>query len=194
MAADPHVAVSSRSDRAYRPPVSSIALPTSRVAARGKPDWLAYESEALDESTMAGRSGFMPLAGRECRSLRRLVPLGRPPQSPVLPDPRTQLQLRTPDWLPRRSQTALRYPKAISAWDGRLAHNRRTMPEYLLCQRGWLTVERLPDHAPDLIPRDHVAPRTLGSFFLTFLSQTYRGRFPHRFRPDWSQLAWMGGE
>jgi len=37
-------------------------------------------------------------------------------------------------------------------WDGLPAHKSRGMQEYLLRQRGWLTVERLPGYAPDLNP------------------------------------------
>src|ERR1035437_7304313 len=37
-------------------------------------------------------------------------------------------------------------------WDGLPAYKSRAMQEYLLRQRGWLTVERLPGYAPDLNP------------------------------------------
>lgn len=46
----------------------------------------------------------------------------------------------------------LRHQKAILVWDGLPAHKSRAMQEYLLRQRGWLTVERLPGYAPDLNP------------------------------------------
>jgi transposase len=46
----------------------------------------------------------------------------------------------------------LRHQKAILVWDGLPAHKSRAMNEYLLNQRGWLTVERLPGYAPDLNP------------------------------------------
>ena len=42
--------------------------------------------------------------------------------------------------------------KAILVWDGLPAHKSRAMKEYLLSQRDWLTVERLPGYAPDLDP------------------------------------------
>ncbi len=37
-------------------------------------------------------------------------------------------------------------------WDGLPAHKSRAMQDYLLQQRDWLTVERLPSYAPDLNP------------------------------------------
>ena len=46
----------------------------------------------------------------------------------------------------------LRHQRAILVWDGLPAHKSRTMTEYLLSQRGWLAVERLPGYAPDLNP------------------------------------------
>jgi transposase len=46
----------------------------------------------------------------------------------------------------------LRGQKAILVWDGLPAHKSRAMQEYLLAQRGWLTIERLPGYAPDLNP------------------------------------------
>ena len=46
----------------------------------------------------------------------------------------------------------LRHQKAILVWDGLPAHKSRAMQEYLLRQRDWLTVERLPGYAPDLNP------------------------------------------
>src|ERR1039457_2374529 len=46
----------------------------------------------------------------------------------------------------------VRRQKAILVWDGLPAHKSRAMQEYLLRQRGWLTVERLPGYAPDLNP------------------------------------------
>ena len=46
----------------------------------------------------------------------------------------------------------LRRQKAILIWDGLPAHKSRARKEYLLSQRDWLTVERLPGYAPDLNP------------------------------------------
>jgi putative transposase len=46
----------------------------------------------------------------------------------------------------------LRHQKAILVWDGLPAHKSHVMQKYLLSQRGWLTVERLPGYAPDLNP------------------------------------------
>ena len=46
----------------------------------------------------------------------------------------------------------LRGQKAVLVWDGLPAHKSRVMKEYLLQQRNWLTVERLPGYAPDLNP------------------------------------------
>jgi transposase len=46
----------------------------------------------------------------------------------------------------------LRGQKAILVWDGLPAHKSRAMQEYLLAQRNWLTIERLPGYAPDLNP------------------------------------------
>lgn len=46
----------------------------------------------------------------------------------------------------------LRHQRAILVWDGLPAHKSRTMTEYLLSQRRWLAVERLPGYAPDLNP------------------------------------------
>ena len=46
----------------------------------------------------------------------------------------------------------LRGQKAILVWDGLPAHHSRDMQEYLLGERRWLTVERLPGYAPDLNP------------------------------------------
>ena len=42
--------------------------------------------------------------------------------------------------------------KAILVWDGLPAHKSRAMQEYLLGQRDWLAMERLPGYAPDLNP------------------------------------------
>ena len=46
----------------------------------------------------------------------------------------------------------LRGQQAILVWDGLPAHKSCAMQEYLLAQRNWLTVERLPGYAPDLNP------------------------------------------
>jgi len=46
----------------------------------------------------------------------------------------------------------LRGQKALLVWDGLPAHKSRAMQEYLLRQRDWLAVERLPGYAPDLNP------------------------------------------
>ncbi len=46
----------------------------------------------------------------------------------------------------------LRGQQAILVWDGLPAHKSRAMKEYLLRQRHWLRVERLPGYAPDLNP------------------------------------------
>lgn len=46
----------------------------------------------------------------------------------------------------------LRGQKAVLVWDGLPAHKSQVMKEYLLQQRSWLTVERLPGYAPDLNP------------------------------------------
>jgi transposase len=46
----------------------------------------------------------------------------------------------------------LRGQKAVLVWDGLPAHKSKLMKEYLLQQRPWLTVERLPGYAPDLNP------------------------------------------
>ena len=46
----------------------------------------------------------------------------------------------------------LRGQKAVLVWDSLPAHQSKVMKEYLLQQRHWLTVERLPGYAPDLNP------------------------------------------
>ena len=46
----------------------------------------------------------------------------------------------------------LRGKKVILVWDGLPAHKSHAMQDYLLQQRDWLTVERLPGYAPDLNP------------------------------------------
>jgi len=46
----------------------------------------------------------------------------------------------------------LRGQKAVLVWDGLPAHKSEVMKEYLLQERHWLTVERLPGYAPDLNP------------------------------------------
>ncbi len=46
----------------------------------------------------------------------------------------------------------MRGKKVILIWDGLPAHRSRIMIAYLLSQRAWLTVERLPGYAPDLNP------------------------------------------
>jgi transposase len=46
----------------------------------------------------------------------------------------------------------LRGRKAILVWDGLPAHKSKEMKTYLVEQRNWLTVERLPGYAPDLNP------------------------------------------
>ena len=46
----------------------------------------------------------------------------------------------------------LRGPKATLVWDGLPAHKSRAMTDYLLRQRTWLTVERLPGYSPHLNP------------------------------------------
>ena len=46
----------------------------------------------------------------------------------------------------------LRGQKAVLVWDGLPAHKSEVMKEYLLQERHWLTVERLPGYAPDLHP------------------------------------------
>ena len=46
----------------------------------------------------------------------------------------------------------LRGQKAILVWDGLPAHKSRAMNEYLLRERHWVTVERLPGYSPDLNP------------------------------------------
>jgi transposase len=46
----------------------------------------------------------------------------------------------------------LRGKKVILVWDGLSAHKSRAVQDYLLQQRDWLTVQRLPGYAPDLNP------------------------------------------
>lgn len=46
----------------------------------------------------------------------------------------------------------LRRDKMILVWDGLPAHKSHIMSAYLMSQRSWLTVERLPGYAPDLNP------------------------------------------
>jgi transposase len=46
----------------------------------------------------------------------------------------------------------LRGQKAVLVWDGLPAHKSKVMKEYLLQQRHWLTMERLPGYAPNLNP------------------------------------------
>ena len=46
----------------------------------------------------------------------------------------------------------LRGQKATLVWDGLPAHQSRAMTDYLLRQRTWLTVERLPGYSPNLNP------------------------------------------
>ena len=46
----------------------------------------------------------------------------------------------------------LRGQKVILIWDGLPAHKSLAMQGYLLCQRNWLTIERLPGYSPDLNP------------------------------------------
>ena len=48
----------------------------------------------------------------------------------------------------------LRGDKVILVWDGLPAHKSWVMKAYLIGQRSWLTVERLPGYAPDLNPVD----------------------------------------
>ena len=47
-------------------------------------------------------------------------------------------------------------------WDGLAAHRSRTIREYLLRQRVWLTVERLPGNAPELNPLEPVRGKVKG--------------------------------
>ena len=42
--------------------------------------------------------------------------------------------------------------KAVLVWDSLPSHKSKVMKEYLLQQRSWLAVERLPGYAPDLHP------------------------------------------
>ena len=42
--------------------------------------------------------------------------------------------------------------KATLLWDGLAAHRSRAMQAFLVTQRDWLVVERLPAYAPDLNP------------------------------------------
>lgn len=44
----------------------------------------------------------------------------------------------------------------ILIWDGLGGHKSRVMREYLLGQRSWLTVERLPGYAPELNPVEQI--------------------------------------
>lgn len=46
----------------------------------------------------------------------------------------------------------VRGKKVILVWDGLPAHKSRAVQDYLLQQRDWLTVQRLPGYAPDLNP------------------------------------------
>jgi len=46
--------------------------------------------------------------------------------------------------------------RVILVWDGLPSHKSRTMQAYLLGERSWLTVERLPGYAPDLNPTELV--------------------------------------
>jgi DDE superfamily endonuclease len=46
----------------------------------------------------------------------------------------------------------VRRQAVILIWDGLPAHKSRVMRAYLARQRTWLTVERLPDYAPELNP------------------------------------------
>ncbi len=46
----------------------------------------------------------------------------------------------------------LRRNKVLLVWDGLPAHKSRIMSAYLMSQRHWLAVQRLPGYAPDLNP------------------------------------------
>ena len=46
--------------------------------------------------------------------------------------------------------------RVILIWDGLGAHKSHAMTAYLVRQRGWLTVERLPGYAPELNPIEQV--------------------------------------
>ena len=46
--------------------------------------------------------------------------------------------------------------RVILIWDGLGAHKSRAMSAYLVRQRGWLNVERLPGYAPELNPIEQV--------------------------------------
>src|SRR5262249_51788011 len=59
----------------------------------------------------------------------------------------------------------------VKSWDGLPAHKSKVMQEYLLQQRSWLTVERLPGYAPDLNPVE----RLLGEHQSARAGQPVRG-------------------
>jgi hypothetical protein len=46
--------------------------------------------------------------------------------------------------------------KATLLWDGLPAHRSKAMAAFLVTQRDWLVVERLPSYAPDLNPVEQV--------------------------------------
>jgi transposase len=62
--------------------------------------------------------------------------------------------------------------KATLLWDGLPAHRSKAMAAFLVTQRDWLVVERLPSYAPDLNPVEQVWS-SLKSVFPSF------GRFLH---------------
>jgi hypothetical protein len=80
------------------------------------------------------------------------VPLGRAAAVACFSRPAKAATTLKPDAFLDDLKRHLRHQKAILVWDGLRAHKSRVMQEYLLRQRGWLTVERLPGCAPDLHP------------------------------------------
>ena len=80
------------------------------------------------------------------------LPLGRAALPVVVPDAPGELQRESLIGFLKDLKRHLRGQKAILVWDGLPAHKSREMQVYLLAQKSWLEVERLPGYSPDLNP------------------------------------------
>ncbi len=68
----------------------------------------------------------------------------------------------------------LRGKKVILVWDGLPAHKSRAVQDYLLQQRDWLTVQRLPGYAPDLNPVETLWGNIKDRNWRTVVPRTWR--------------------
>ena len=157
-------AASARTRRAGHCGVEDAALAAAKKNARRRRAWLVFEDESgLSQQPVVCRTwaprGATPVLRHVGGNWKRLSVAGalafrwdgRRARFFFQTQPGSYTDRMLIAFL-RDLRRHFRRQAAILIWDGLPAHRSRVMRDYLARQRRWLTVERLPDYAPELNP------------------------------------------